>query len=320
MKKFKPHPLIPGGVMQTIVGSQAKGDSELPEPIYREIRIQNNVSLTLFEYSNLGCVKGSILLAHGMGGYSGSGYMERIGTKLYRAGYRVFLINQRGSGPGMGMSDTLWNGGSSEDFAAITKFIVNLYPDSKLRVIGFSLSGNILLKYLGESRQIPQQVCNTLSFNPPADLRMASWLLSNESRNRVFNIYYMGLIRNQMKAIKEKFPSAVLPTKSYRTIWEFDEAYTAPINGYANVEEYYDLCSGNRFMKSIQIPTHVVCSKDDPFIPPEVFTDWPKSKAIEYIAPEKGGHMGYIEKSKNNSGDRRWMDEFVLNWAEECVK
>jgi uncharacterized protein len=320
MKKFKPHPLIPGGVMQTIIGSQAKGDSGLPEPIYREIQIQENVSLVLLEYSNFDCKKGSILLAHGMGGCSGSGYMERIGTKLYRAGYRVFLINQRGSGPGMGLSDSLWNGGSSEDFAAIINFIINLYPDSKLRIIGFSLSGNILLKYLGESREVPSQVCNALSFNPPADLRMASWLLSNEPRNRVFNIYYMGLIRNQIKAIKEKFPNAILPTKPYKTIWGFDEAYTAPINGYADVEEYYDLCSGNRFMENIKTPTHVVCSKDDPFIPPQVFTDWPKSEAIEFIAPEKGGHMGYIEKSKNGSGDRRWMDEFVLNWAEENVK
>jgi uncharacterized protein len=320
MKNFEPHPFIPGGVMQTIVGSQAKGKSELPEPFNHEIPISSNVSLALFEYSNSNFDKGSILLAHGMGGCSGSGYMKRIGAKLCRLGYRVFLINQRGSGPGMGMSDSLWNGGSSKDFSAITDFIVRLYPDSQLKIIGFSLSGNILLKYLGESQALPPQVCNALSFNPPADLRMASWLLSNESRNRVFNVYYMGLIRAQIKAIKEKFPNAFLPTKHYKTIWEFDEAYTAPINGYKDVEEYYDLCSGNRFMKEIQVPTHIVCSKDDPFIPPETFTEWPKSEAIVYTAPEKGGHMGYIERSKNGSGDRRWMDEFVLNWAEESSK
>lgn len=320
MKKFRPHPLIPGGVMQTIVGSQAKGDSEMPEPIYHEVSINENVSLALFEYSNPERVNGSILLAHGMGGCSGSGYMKRIGAKLYRAGYRVFLINHRGSGPGMGMSDSLWNGGSSEDFATVINFIVDLDPESKLQIVGFSLSGNILLKYLGESRSIPSQICSSLSFNPPADLRKASWLLSNESRNRVFNIYYMGLIRNQIKAIKEKFPNAFLPTKPYKTIWEFDEAYTAPINGYSDVEEYYGICSGNQFMKNIQIPTHVVCSKDDPFIPPQVFTEWPHSEAVVYIAPEKGGHMGYIERSKNGSGDRRWMDEFVLNWVEESRK
>ena len=303
--------------MQTIIASQAKNESELPEPIYREIPIHKNVSLALFEYCDTKCDKGSILLAHGMGGCSGSGYMKRIGAKLYQAGYRVFLINHRGSGPGMGMSDSLWNGGSSDDFAEVIKFIVSLYSESKLQIVGFSLSGNILLKYLGETRSIPSQISGALSFNPPADLRMASWLLSNENRNRVFNIYYMGLIRNQIKAIKEKFPNAFLPTKPYKTIWEFDEAYTAPINGYADVEEYYATCSGNRFMKDIKVPTCVVCSQDDPFIPPKVFTEWPRSEAVVYIAPEKGGHMGYIERSKNDSGDRRWMDEFVLNWAEE---
>jgi len=254
-----------------------------------------------------------ILLAHGMGGCSESGYMKRIAGKLHTAGYGVFMMNHRGSGPGMGDSDSLWNGGSSGDLEKVIQYIVTSNPGRPLLLVGFSLSGNILLKYLGEGRAVPTNIISALAVNPPIDLRVASLSLSREKRNRIFNWYYMKLLNNQAAVLARAHPNAFHAPTGLKTIWQFDAAYTAPAGGYKDEEEYYRKSSSNQFLENIKLPTTILCAKDDPFVPAVIFEKARMSESIHYIAPATGGHMGYIAKISHP--DRHWMDQVVLNWA-----
>ena len=223
------------------------------------------------------------------------------------------MMNHRGSGPGMGASDSLWNGGSSGDLEKVIQYIITHNPKRPLLLVGFSLSGNILLKYLGEGRGISSEVTAALAVNPPIDLRTASLLLSREKYNRIFNWYYMRLLNKQAAEVARVYPKALYAPEGLKTIWEFDAAYTAPAAGFRDEEEYYQKCSSNQFLETIKLPTTILCAKDDPFIPPDVFENVRMSVLVRCIAPIGGGHMGYI--SKNNIPDCRWMDYFVLNWA-----
>ncbi|MCF8720815.1 YheT family hydrolase [Nitrospina gracilis] len=312
---FKPHVLIPGPVAQTIWGSQFTGDTRIPPRTFHKIRLEENAVLVLAELKPQTPGRPLVLLAHGMGGCSESAYIRRIANKLSEEGYGVFMMNHRGSGPGMGLCDRLFNGGSSGDLKAVLQFIANRYPDSPLLAMGFSLSGNILLKYLGEGRESIPQLRAAFAVNPPIDLKVASRAISHGAFARTFNRYYLGLMYNQLDALRECFPSAFAPTQRARTIWEFDQLYTAPAAGYATVEDYYDACSARQFLNGIRIPTTVLCSQDDPFIPPSVFDGIESASNVRFVNPKAGGHMGYIARKLTPFGDRRWMDYVCVEWV-----
>ena len=241
--------------------------------------------------------------------------MRRIAAKFWAAGYGVFLMNHRGSGTGMGMSDSLWNGGSSGDLGKVIMYIDKVRPYRPLLLIGFSLSGNILLKYLGEGRKLAPNIAGAFAVNPPIDLKIASQLLSWDKRSRIFNWYYMSQINRQIAAVTEVFPTAFCPTRQAGNIWEFDAAYTALAAGYRDEEDYYHKCSSKQFLENIRVSTTILYSHDDPFIPPELFENCRMSLAVNYIATRHGGHMGYISKDLTPLGDYRWMDQVILDWA-----
>ena len=322
MESFEAHWGISGGIFQTIAGSQLRG-MELPCPprISHELHLDEQGRAVLYEIEAKDQTKPIILLAHGMGGCSESGYMKRISTKLWMRGYGVFLINHRGSGPGMGLSSRLWNGGASDDLAKMIDFVIQRNTGKFLVPIGFSLSGNILLKYLGEGQIIPSKILGALAVNPPIDLRISSAIISRKWSCAVFNQYYMKLIRNQAIAITKQFPDALSPLKNLKTIWDFDVSYTAPSGGFKDVDDYYDSCSSMHCLKGIEISTSILCAEDDPFVPCKIFDQVEMSERVTLHKPKKGGHMGYIARHVTPHGDRRWMDYAILEWIRElCMQ
>lgn len=321
MESFEAHWGVPGGIVQTIVGSQLRGKGlPCPPRIRHELHLGEQGRAVLYEIERKDETMPIVLLAHGMGGCSESSYMKRISTKLWMRGYGVFLINHLGCGPGMGLSPRLWNGGSSNDLAKMIDFVVQKYPATFLMPIGFSLSGNVLLKYLGEGRKIPENISGALAVNPPVDLRVASAIISNKWSCALFNRYYMRLIRNQAVALAKQFPSAMSPLKNLKTIWDFDVSYTAPAGGFKDVDDYYDRSSSQHYLRGINIPTAILSAEDDPFIPGHLFGQAVMSEKVTLHQPKKGGHMGYISRQVTPHGDRRWMDYAVLEWIQELHK
>jgi predicted alpha/beta-fold hydrolase len=301
--------------LQTVIGSRFPGKTDLPRRISHKLSVDRGSVLMLFELDGSNESQPLVLLAHGMGGCSESGYMRRVAAKLHAAGHGVFLMNHRGSGTGMGMSDSLWNGGSSDDLEKVIMYIAKARPYRSLLLVGFSLSGNILLKYLGEGRKLAPNIAGAFAVNPPIDLKVASRLLSADKRSAIFNWYYMSRINRQVAAMSEVFPHAFRPARQARTIWEFDAVYTAPAAGYKSEEEYYGKCSAKQFLENIRVSTTILYSHDDPFIPPELFENCRMSLAVNYIATRHGGHMGYISREPTRFGDYRWMDQTIVDWA-----
>jgi predicted alpha/beta-fold hydrolase len=312
---FKAHWLVRGGVAQTILGSQFPGETYLPPRKIHKIEVGSRSQIIALELENKNTRSPIILLAHGMGGCSESGYIRRIASRIWKRDFGVFMMNQRGSGVGLGLSETLWNGGSSEDMEQMVRYIVKLYPKRALLIVGFSLSGNVLLKYLGEGRKTPRNIHGAFAVNPTIDLRTASQLLCNGKGSRIFNPYFMKLLRRQCQALGECFPEAVQPQGKFKNIWDFDVVYTAPAAGFQDVEEYYRKSSARQFIESIEVPTQILCAKNDPFIPLSVFDGIRENGYVNYLFPDRGGHMGYLASKTTPLGDRRWMDYAILDWV-----
>ena len=175
---FESKVLFRNKYIQTILGSIVSGNTNLPERKLHKVLIDDNAKLVLFELPSSYPEATVILLAHGMGGCSDASYMRRIARKLWIRGFTVFMMNQLGSGLGMGLSDRLWNGGSCDDLDMTVNYIEKIYPNTAIDVVGFSLSGNILLKYLGEKRTRVAEIRKAFAVNPPIDLKRASYILS----------------------------------------------------------------------------------------------------------------------------------------------
>lgn len=186
--------------------------------------------------------------------------------------------------------------------------------------MGFSLSGNILLKYLGEKRSRSEKIRKAFAVNPPIDLKRASHILSRTKEGAPFNSYYMRQIRAQKEALVECYPGVVAPSGREKTILEFDEAYTAPMAGYKDVNHYYSHCSAKGYLEDITVPTTILCAMDDPFIESDIFKSVRMSSSIEINTPDFGGHMGYISSEPTPWGDHRWMDFIVVDWSGEEVR
>ncbi len=148
LQKFSRHPLLGNAVMQTVIASQFPGETRLPPVRTHKVRLADGGVTLCFEIPSAETRSPLVIMGHGLGGCSHSGYMKRIGKKLHDQGFPVLLLNQRGAGAGIGMSDRLWNGGSSDDFGVMVEHALKLYPQREILLVGFSLSGNILLKYL----------------------------------------------------------------------------------------------------------------------------------------------------------------------------
>ena len=320
MIPFIPPAGLSSGVFQTILGSQMTGDTTIEDRRVHKIPLGGKNLLLCLELPAKSEKQPLVVMIHGMGGCSESAYMRRIATRLGKRGLGVFMVNQRGSGPGMGLSNSLWNGGSSGDLACVVEYLTRVFPARPVLLIGFSLSGNILLKYLGEGRAIPSTVHAALSVNPPVDLKAAALAISNGRWSRTFNRYYMGLINRQVRAIRQCFPDAFVPQGEPSTIYDFDVAYTARVGGFRNVDDYYEKCSAAHLLDRIVVPTTVLCSRNDPFVPFDIFQSLKMSLCVVGEFPEGGGHMGYIANKKLPTGDRRWMDYFVCEWVADACR
>lgn len=315
---FRPHWLVPGGDLQTLVGAL------LPGPRWAYTARQHVVSLPdgdrLILHDDLPAAwrAGDItaLMVHGLGGCHASGYMQRIAARLNARGVRTFRLDLRGCGAGTGVAQWLYHAGRSEDVDAALQTVARLCPGSPLKLIGFSLGANIVLKLLGELADAgPARVAAAMAVNPPLDLaRCARHLL--KWRNRIYDRFFAKLLWGQMQRRRKLLPHAPAPPlwRRPKTLLEFDELVTAPLAGYRSADDYYERCSARRVIAQVRTPTVVLTSADDPVAPLACFEGVAWSPATELHVTRGGGHLGYYGRDRNDP-DRRWLDWRVTAWA-----
>ncbi len=180
------------------------------------------------------------LLMPGLAGCHRSGYLARTAGKLNSRGVRTFRMDQRGWGAGAGLARHPFHAGRSEDVLAALRFIAELCPGSPLAAAGFSLSGNVVLKLLGEgSDRLPAELDRAAALTPPVDLAAcADWM--ERPANRLYNRYLTGCLLKHLRESGRPLPARNGDSKSLpKTLREFDDRYTAPAAGFDSAEDYY---------------------------------------------------------------------------------
>lgn len=325
MQTFKAHPLLNSGQLQTYAGTLLTGNTRAETHNITLVELEDGDRLQLFVHKprqDMRANSPAVLLLHGLGGSADSAYMLRITRKLNQHGMLAIRFNHRGCGPGgAAMARAIYHAGRGDDLAAAIACCLQNFPERPLLIVGFSLSGNMLLRYLGAHVEAAARLKNhlraALAVCPPVDLEACSLSLSR-MRNWPIDRHYTRLMRKAAATRRQLFPELDHPHLPQKlNLRLFDQIYTAPLAGYANRDDYYCRASAKSYLPSIGVPTTIIAADDDPIIPLTTWQNASLSPWVELVLTRGGGHMGYIAAELTDYHDRRWMDAAVVAWAKQ---
>ncbi|MGA2186157.1 MAG: alpha/beta fold hydrolase [Bryobacteraceae bacterium] len=261
--------------------------------------------------------KAHAIIVHGLEGSSLAGYACSLAQVLLEAGFAAHRFNMRSCGGTENYSgSTLYHSGQTGDLREVVRQLRD-DDDIPFFIIGFSLGGNVVLKLAGElADEAPREgIEGVCAVSAPIDLaecvrrlhRPGNWLYANRFLKRLKE-----RIRAKERLTPGLFSLHRLP--EVRTIYDFDDVFTAPAFGFGTADNYYATQSSAGFLERIRIPALLVQAKDDPLIPFAVF-DHPAfatNSFLRLVAPDRGGHVGFIARGQH----RFWVDRVIVEWME----
>ena len=258
------------------------------------------------------------IVAHGLEGCTAHGYMRGAAAALDRAGWDVLAWNFRGCGGEPNRLLRFYHSGETGDLGAEIQRAASEY--GCIALIGFSLGGNVILKYLGEAPPHPA-IVGAVAISVPIDLRASARVLDERASNRIYLRLFMKSLATKIVAKARRFPADLDATgaQTIRTFHQFDQRYTAPLHGFRDAEDYWARSSARRYLGGIGLPTLLINALDDPFLTAESmpFAEAEASASFYFEAPAHGGHAGFLDLA---NGLERWSERRVVQFLEEVIR
>jgi predicted alpha/beta-fold hydrolase len=316
--QFEPHPWLPGGHSQTIVARYLGGERKPMASTAHEVELPDGDRLLVLETVPPGWAspRPTAVLVHGLAGSADGSYLVRVGQRLVRLGIRVVRVNLRGAGAGFGLARGIYHAGRSDDLREVVQWLEARTPGSPVGLIGFSLGANLVLKLASEVAALPVRSLDcVLAANPPIDLAASAQLIQRPE-NRLYDWNFVRWLRTTVRRLHQRFPDLGPPMlDEVKTLYDFDDRYTAPRNGFGTAAEYYRRCSLTTALARIQVPGLIVQAMDDPFVPFEPLRQAERPDHFQVELVRHGGHLGYLSRHRWQ-GDRRWLDARFVTWLQ----
>lgn len=241
-----------------------------------------------------------LLLLHGLEGTIRSNYAQGILGEARRHGWAADMLIFRSCGGELNRTKRFYHSGETTDLAFVIDRILTEFPRQSIVLAGVSLGGNVLLKYLGEcGLNVPTQIEAAAAISVPFDLSRASRHI-DRGFARLYQRHFIKSLKRKAAEKLERFPDLVAADRLARvhTMYEFDDLMTAPLHGFADARDYYSRSSSLGWIDRISIPTLLLSSVDDPFLPPEVLDEVhaiaQDNPALQLEFTLKGGHAGFV--------------------------
>jgi len=236
-----------------------------------------------------------IIISHGLEGNSQKAYILGMIKAVNHLGKDALAWNYRGCSGEMNLTDRFYHSGATDDLDLVINHALNKGYE-QIQLIGFSLGGNLTLKYLGEGHK--NKIESAVVFSVPMDLEKSSFKLM-----KWFNyLYSRRFLESLKKKFKQKMPLLPSPITHneidrLKSVFQFDELITAPLHGFKNAQHYYKECSSLFFLPEISTPTLIVNARNDPFLSESCFpyNMLKNHNFVHFETPLKGGHVGFTD-------------------------
>ena len=236
-----------------------------------------------------------LVISHGLEGNSSRSYMLGMAKEALSKGFDVLAWNYRGCGAQLNRKAIFYHSGATYDLDTIVRYASPGYTE--IALIGFSLGGNLTLKYLGEKRDRDPKIKRGVAISVPLDLGGACDQISRSA----FGVYTRRFLKSLQLKIEKKsslFPDEFPVEKfaSIRSLRDFDNTFTGPLHGFQDAEEYYRINSALQFLPGIEVPSLVLNAQNDPFLSPSCYPTQLAQQLdqVHFEFPIHGGHVGFM--------------------------
>ena len=255
----------------------------------------------------------TLIILHGLEGSIDSSYIQGLLKHFQPENWRLAIFHFRGCSGEMNRLARTYHSGDTED---LNYLVHNLEKQGPLYVIGFSLGGNVLLKYLGETG-LASAVQAAAAVSVPFDLGKAAKRL-DQGMSRLYRFHLLRDLKQKTLLKKAAFPDYDWPDDkdimSYNSFDDFDHFITAPLHGFQSGQAYYEQCSCGQFLSDITTKTLILHAMDDPFMTSDsVPTEEMLSEAVTLELSEYGGHVGFVG-CQSQSISHRHLDARIIEW------
>lgn len=318
LRPFHPYALTRGGHRQTVLGYWLRRPMQWKRPTEDlVVDAGDSVKLLLRASWQPGPREATpaLVLIHGLGGWDGAGYVLCTAEVAYRLGWHVVRMNMRGAGDSVQLCPHLYHAGLDGDLVAALQATARLTP--RVAVAGFSLGASLALLAAGRRRAVlPSGLLGVVGISPPLDLAACASALDRQL-NRPYQRFFVRGLADAYRLHQRLAPEHYQPgrERGLRTVRQFDERITAHYGGFRDAADYYLRSSAGPHLTAITHPTLLLASADDPMIPAESLTRWPRSHAVRLELLPTGGHVGFVAPTK--APRLFWAAERALAFLEE---
>lgn len=304
MSLFRPAHWLPGGHLQTLFSPLLRKPPRLERQRTR-MTLGDGDYLDLDWHGSTQSQAPIVILLHGLTGSSASLYILGQQRALAAIGWRSVAVNWRGCSGEPNHSARAYHSGASDDLAEVVNHVHSLHPDQLLFAVGYSLGGNVLLKYLGEcGADCPLHAAVAVSvpfrLDQSADRLQVGFSRVYQSRFMRDMLAYVTnkkrLFQHQGLTAEHARLEALGSLEGMDSFWDFDGRVTAPLHGFDSAQDYYRRCSSRYFLSGIKQPTLIIQAQNDPFVYPHSLPESTElSPSTEFELHQRGGHVGFIE-------------------------
>jgi uncharacterized protein len=288
---------LPGGHAQTIVAARFV---PLPRVTYRRERWttpdHDFVDADFAQPEPSSPAAPVLVLFHGLEGCSQSHYARATMRWFADRGWRGIVVHFRGCSGEPNLLARAYHSGDSDEGDWVLRRMHARWPQAGLHVVGVSLGGNMLAKWLGEREDDAGFVQAAASVGSPLDL-IAGGTAISRGFGLVYTRMFMATLRAKAMAKAQRFPDAVHldALRRARNLYEFDNAYTAPVHGYRDTLDYWTSASAKPLLRGVRVPHLILNARNDPFVPAASLPgDDEVSRAVVLEQPREGGHIGFV--------------------------
>lgn len=308
--KYKPPLLFQNGHFSTIYSAKLRIPPSVKQTRERLVLEDGDFIDLDWSYAKKPVQK-LVILLHGLEGNAQRTYIKGTASHLNKNSWDTLAVNYRGCSGEPNKLYRSYNAGATEDLETVIHHVLEKDHYQEIALNGFSLGGNLMLKYLGERDTLPVQIKKGVAISTPLSLKHSLEEL-NKKNNLLYSKVFLSSLKKKLKQKAQTHPKQVSKNEIRKigTLLDFDNLYTSKAHGFKDAYEYYHKNSSLPFLPKIKIPVLLLQAQNDSFLSPSCFpVELANSLSTLHLEmPKYGGHVGFFDKNNVYFNEKRTLE------------